>query len=96
MAEVASGDHLLPLPHLDGEGVEKTPKDGVGAVVEQRQGWHMAVPVDQNVGGGKQLGCELSRRDLGSSSVEPTVNDFGTAECQLHLLQEIIDDLYVH
>ena len=84
--EAASGDHLLPVSHLDGEGLEEPPQDGIGAVVERRQGRHMAVSVDQHVGGSQQLGRKLGGADLGGSCVESTVNDFGTAECQLHLL----------
>ena len=47
---------------------------------------HMAVSVDQHVGGSQQL----SRRDPTGSCVEPAVNNFGMAECQLHFLEEII------
>ena len=50
---------------------------------------HMAVSVDQHVGGSQQL----SRRDPTGSCVEPAVNNFGMAECQLHLLEEIINHL---
>ena len=71
--EATSGDHLLPVSHLDGEGVEGALQDSVGVVVERHQGRHVDVPADQNMGGGQQLGWELCRRDLVGSSVESTV-----------------------
>ena len=47
---------------------------------------HGCLAVDQHVGGSQQL----SRRDPTGSCVEPAVNNFGMAECQLHFLEEII------
>ena len=44
--EATDRDHLLPISHQDGEGVEGPPQDGIGTVVEQRQQWHVAVPAD--------------------------------------------------
>ena len=50
--EPACGDHLLPIPHLDGEGGEGQPQD---SVVERRQRWYVAVPADQHVEGASSL-----------------------------------------
>ena len=84
--EAAGGDHLLPITHQDGEGAERPLQDSIGAVIEQRQWRHVAVPSDQHVGGGQQLSWQLGRRHAVGGGVKPAVNDFGLAECQLHLL----------
>ena len=83
--EAASGDHLLPVTHLDGEGVGVPLQDDVGAVVERQQGRHVAVPEDKDVGGGQELGWQLCRRHAVGGGVKPAVNDFGSAECHFHL-----------
>ena len=87
--EAAGGDHLLPVSHLDGEGVEGPLQDYVGAIIEQRQGRHAAVLADQYMGGGQQLSRKFCTVNLGGSCDESTDNDFGTAD-QLHLLSEVI------
>ena len=74
--EAASGDHLLPIPHLDGEGMEGPLEDGIRAVVERCQQWPVAILVDQHIASSKQLGGQLSRGDPGSSCVEPAFNCF--------------------
>ena len=62
--EAAGRDHLLPISHQDGEGVEGLLQDGIGAVVERRQWRHMAVPADQHKGGSQQLGWQLSSQQV--------------------------------
>ena len=70
--------------------MEGVPQDGIGAIIERHQWWHVAVLADQHVGGSQQLGGQLSGRNPASSCVEPSANNYGTAECQMHLFEEII------
>ena len=42
------------------------------------------------MGEGQQLRGHLGRGNLGGSCIEPAINHFGTAECQLHLLEEVV------
>ncbi len=58
--EVARGDDLLPLPHLEGEGTESLAEDGVGAVIERvGRGDQNAVP-DRDKVGTEEISWELA------------------------------------
>jgi hypothetical protein len=50
--KAADGDHLVPRPNSDGEGV--------GAVVERLKGWNNAALMDPDEGGEEQLGWQLA------------------------------------
>jgi hypothetical protein len=52
---VGGGDVLLPDAHLQLEVVEAALHDGIGAIVEGRQGWHVAAAVDLDAICGPQL-----------------------------------------
>ena len=80
---MAGRHYFLPVTHLDGEGLKAPPQEGIGAVVEGRQGWHVAIPGDQHMGGGKELLRQLGG-DLVGSSVKLTRNSLGSAECSPH------------
>ena len=88
--EAAGGDHLLSISHLDGEGVQAAPQDSVRAVVEWRQGWHVAILVHQHVGGIQEGLGKHSCRDLVGSCVKPTVHSFGATECCLHFSEKFV------
>ncbi len=55
--EAADGNHLVPRPNSDGEGVGAAAQNRVGAVVERLKGWNQAAPTDPDEAGGEQLGC---------------------------------------
>jgi hypothetical protein len=57
--EAAHGDHLVPRPDSDGEGAGAAVQDHVGVIVELLKGWNQAAPMDQDEGGGEQLGWQL-------------------------------------
>jgi hypothetical protein len=56
--EAADGNHLVPRPKSDGEGVGAAAQDRVGAVVEWLKGRNQATPTDPDKGGKEQLGWQ--------------------------------------
>ncbi len=58
--KAADGNHLVPRPDSDGEGVGAAVQDRVGAVVEQLKGWNQAASTDPDEGGGEQFGWQLA------------------------------------
>jgi hypothetical protein len=53
--KAADGDHLVPRPNSDGEGVGAVAQNGVGAIIERLKGWNDAAPTDPDEGGREQL-----------------------------------------
>jgi hypothetical protein len=58
--KAADGNHLIPRPDSDGEGVGAAAQSRVGAVVERLKGWNKAAPTDPDKGGGEQFGWQLA------------------------------------
>ena len=78
--EAAGGNHLLPAPQLDGEELCRPAQDGIGTVVERRQGRHVAIPADKHVCGVQQVSWQLRGVDPISSSIVPGGKIFGSAQ----------------
>ena len=88
--EAAGGNHLLPAAQLDGEVLCRPVQDGIRTVVERRQGWHVAIPADEHVGGVQQVSWQLRWMCSTSSCIVPSEKVFRSAQRCFNLHHEII------